>query len=457
MDEELNNAFDSEGNFDNESENNGKSSISADLIRGHINTIILRTLYENDKYGYEIIDEIEQKSHGQYSLKQPTLYSALKRLEAQGYVTAYWKTDEVSLGGRRKYYKLTESGREITEKNQSEWEYSRTVIDNLISKRSFDFSQPAPTPIDFKILKQTTSRVPIVKEEKDDLNTEEKEKIKNISDSKKEESTQNQVLENQQTKKYDSHVDEQKENTQQTMTDEQKRIAHENYLRLISEQPKNKSSEKSNSYSQQNDDYDYRNVLNKIFNKTIHQETSSASNYNYDSSKKTEQNKVKDCSSEYDDLKVRAEKDGLKLSASGFVISPHKKCYNFGLAILKSSGIVSAILAIEFVLCFCLREILGVALAYPLTVVALCASQFAVCFVVYLLNRNKLSRKPASPVFITPSIIITSVIFVIICLVAFLLQINLNSFKDIVVKILLPTIIALNLPLFTIAYYVFSK
>ena len=77
----------------------GKSAISADLIRGHINTIILRTLYERDKYGYEIIEEIEKKSHGQYSLKQPTLYSALKRLETQGYINAYWKTDEATAGG----------------------------------------------------------------------------------------------------------------------------------------------------------------------------------------------------------------------------------------------------------------------------------------------------------------------------------------------------------------------
>lgn len=65
-------------------EDSSKGAISADLIRGHINTIILRTLDERDKYGYEIINEIEDKSHGQYTLKQPTLYSALKRLETQG-------------------------------------------------------------------------------------------------------------------------------------------------------------------------------------------------------------------------------------------------------------------------------------------------------------------------------------------------------------------------------------
>ena len=51
-------------------------AINSDLIRGHINTIILRTLYDGDKYGYEIISEIEEQSKNQYVLKQPTLYSA---------------------------------------------------------------------------------------------------------------------------------------------------------------------------------------------------------------------------------------------------------------------------------------------------------------------------------------------------------------------------------------------
>ena len=43
-----------------------QQSISADLIRGHINTIILRSLYDGDKYGYDIINEIEKKSGGMY-------------------------------------------------------------------------------------------------------------------------------------------------------------------------------------------------------------------------------------------------------------------------------------------------------------------------------------------------------------------------------------------------------
>lgn len=156
----------------NENDKNAASSISSDLIRGHINTIILRTLYDGDKYGYEIINEIEEKSKQQYSLKQPTLYSALKRLESQDYVTSYW--GGASAGGRRKYFQITEKGRKIVEQNLAEWEYSRTVIDSLISERDYDFSNPPPTGgVDFNVLKKTTTRVPIIKgddyDEEDDL------------------------------------------------------------------------------------------------------------------------------------------------------------------------------------------------------------------------------------------------------------------------------------------------
>jgi len=135
-----------------------EKSISSDLIRGHINTIILRSLADGDKYGYEIIAEIEEKSHGQYSLKQPSLYSALKRLETQNYVTSYWGGSVG--GGRRKYFSLTPEGQAVTEQNRSEWEYSRTIIDSLISDKDFDFNNPAPTAVDMRVLKNSTSRVP---------------------------------------------------------------------------------------------------------------------------------------------------------------------------------------------------------------------------------------------------------------------------------------------------------
>lgn len=109
-------------------------AIDSDLIRGHVDTIILKTLASGDKYGYEIIKEIETRSNGTYELKQPTLYSCLKRLEGQGFISAYWVNSDI--GGKRHYYKLTELGRTEYDNNMREWLSSRSIIDNLIAENA---------------------------------------------------------------------------------------------------------------------------------------------------------------------------------------------------------------------------------------------------------------------------------------------------------------------------------
>ena len=159
------------------------NTINSDLIRGHIDTIILKALYEGDRYGYDIIKDIEQKSGGQYQLKQPTLYSCLKRLETQGFISSYWGAK--SNGGRRKYYALTDMGRELFIHNQTEWEYSRTGIDKLISDRQFNLSEVL-VPV---AAGQTEEEADTVSEEKSDAEetsvvsqTDEEEGIESLSE-----------------------------------------------------------------------------------------------------------------------------------------------------------------------------------------------------------------------------------------------------------------------------------
>ncbi|MGN1259015.1 MAG: helix-turn-helix transcriptional regulator [Christensenellales bacterium] len=120
-------------------------SIDSDLIRGHVDTIILRTLAKEDKYGYEIIDDIQKKSDGTYEIKQPTLYSCLKRLENQGLISSYWVNSDI--GGRRHYYKLTEKGREEYNNNMSQWVSSRSIIDKLLGD-SAEYTTDENTKID---------------------------------------------------------------------------------------------------------------------------------------------------------------------------------------------------------------------------------------------------------------------------------------------------------------------
>lgn len=133
------------------------SSINSDLIRGNVTTIILKALLDEDRYGYDILREIEVKSGGQYKLKQPTLYSCLKRLEKQGLISSYWGDESDTEGGRRRYYALTEAGRNYLNKMQSEYEYSRTILDSLLSEEKFDFENN-DAPFDINSLRPYTKR-----------------------------------------------------------------------------------------------------------------------------------------------------------------------------------------------------------------------------------------------------------------------------------------------------------
>lgn len=120
------------------------SSVNSDLIRGNVTTIILGSLQGQDRYGYEILKEIEDKSNGHYVLKQATLYNQLKRLEKQGLVSSYDGDPDDTGGGKRRYYALTKEGKAYLEKETNEYEYSRTILDNLLSSNEFDFTKEIP-------------------------------------------------------------------------------------------------------------------------------------------------------------------------------------------------------------------------------------------------------------------------------------------------------------------------
>lgn len=120
------------------------SSVNSDLIRGNVTTIILGCLKNQDRYGYEILKEIEDKSNSQYVLKQATLYNQLKRLEKQGLVSSYDGSPDETGGGKRRYYSLTKEGHAYLEKEKSEYEYSRTILDKLVSDDEFDFRKEIP-------------------------------------------------------------------------------------------------------------------------------------------------------------------------------------------------------------------------------------------------------------------------------------------------------------------------
>lgn len=107
-------------------------AISSDLIRGHTDTIILRFLYGQDSYGYEINRNIRFITDGEYELSEATLYTAFRRLEKEGYIESYWGNE--NSGARRRYYRITEKGKQLYDSNLEEWESSYRMIERLIRK-----------------------------------------------------------------------------------------------------------------------------------------------------------------------------------------------------------------------------------------------------------------------------------------------------------------------------------
>ncbi|MCL2503626.1 MAG: PadR family transcriptional regulator [Coriobacteriia bacterium] len=105
--------------------------ISSDLIRGHIDTIVLGLLSTQDRYGYEIGKQVTLLSDEEYVIKEPTLYSAFRRMEAAGLISSYWGGE--SQGGRRKYYHISDEGLKTYERNLEDWKRARRLIDRLVS------------------------------------------------------------------------------------------------------------------------------------------------------------------------------------------------------------------------------------------------------------------------------------------------------------------------------------
>ena len=114
-------------------------SIASDLMRGNTDMIILAHLCQGDSYGYEINKMISQKSGNRLELKEATLYGAFRRLEEAGHITFYWGDERT--GARRRYYRITPSGRGFFEESKKDWEEARDIIDALVAPGGAGYQQ----------------------------------------------------------------------------------------------------------------------------------------------------------------------------------------------------------------------------------------------------------------------------------------------------------------------------
>ena len=97
-----------------------------DLLQGTLDLLILRTLLMGPTHGHAIAKHIQWASKDLLQVETGSLYPALHRLEAKGWVAASWELSEK--GKRARVYRLTARGRKQLAVERSKWEaFSRAM------------------------------------------------------------------------------------------------------------------------------------------------------------------------------------------------------------------------------------------------------------------------------------------------------------------------------------------
>ena len=96
-----------------------RRSIERELKRGSLELIVLHLLAPGEAYGYEIVSKLTAETNGALPVTDGTLYPVLYRLERAGLVAVRWETP--NRGVPRKYYRLTDGGRNELARLTYEW------------------------------------------------------------------------------------------------------------------------------------------------------------------------------------------------------------------------------------------------------------------------------------------------------------------------------------------------
>ena len=103
--------------------------MEAEYVRGHLATMVLAVLVDGPAHGYWIGAELKRRSGDQLEVLEGSLYPALHRLEAAGWVDSEWATSE---GRRRRSYSLTADGKDELRGRAVTWTIFRSFMDSLL-------------------------------------------------------------------------------------------------------------------------------------------------------------------------------------------------------------------------------------------------------------------------------------------------------------------------------------
>jgi transcriptional regulator len=104
--------------------------MEGEMLKGHLDMIVLAALATGPAHGYAVIEEIRRRSRGAFELPEGTIYPALHRLEQDGLLSSRWVTADS--GRKRRIYALTKRGNSALANRQAVWEQFSAAIGGLL-------------------------------------------------------------------------------------------------------------------------------------------------------------------------------------------------------------------------------------------------------------------------------------------------------------------------------------
>ena len=108
----------------------GSEEMNIQFKKGILEICVLVLLNKQDHYGYELVRKISDK----IEISEGSMYPLLRRLTKEGYFTTYFQ--ESTSGPARKYYALTDKGRDYLKEQLQEWEEFSGAVNQLIKEGS---------------------------------------------------------------------------------------------------------------------------------------------------------------------------------------------------------------------------------------------------------------------------------------------------------------------------------
>jgi transcriptional regulator len=108
--------------------------MEGEMLKGHLDMIVLAALSSGPAHGYAVIQEIRRRSGGAFELPEGTVYPVLHRLEQAGLLGSRWTASDS--GRQRRVYSLTRSGHRALADHRAVWQRFAAAIGGLFGETS---------------------------------------------------------------------------------------------------------------------------------------------------------------------------------------------------------------------------------------------------------------------------------------------------------------------------------